>query len=247
MTRIEILAQEEEEGTLERHTGWEPEGGSGVYRRGLLVWRNFTRKYERCETLIFLDGQNLFEEVANGRAHWGAWRRFADWETPLLIIAVPSSKHRYEEYVGWSEAPGHFSKSGDKHAFFATHHVVDYAREIHPRSRLRGLVGASAGGVAALYAGWRYPGRVPAIGCLSAGRHYFHELLSLFDGPPADRVYLSCADRGMDAGFREQNVEFARALRARGCKVRLRQHRGDHSESSWGRRLPDLMKFMLDS
>lgn len=245
MSRVYVVS-ESEKSTLERHTTWEREGGTGVYRRRLLVWRNFHRKYEPCDLLLFLDGQNLFsgDSQVQGR-HWSAESRLENYDSPLLVVAVPASKRRYPEYIGWSQAPGHFSDSGERHALFLTQDVLNYARALHPRARLRGVVGASAGGVAALYAAWRCPGKIPAVACLSAGRHYFSELLDSFEGIPCPRVYLSCASRGMDAGFREQNREFAKRLRKRGAQVLLRLHQGDHSESTWGRRVPDVLRFLL--
>lgn len=244
-SRVQLL-NKSEQGTLERHTAWEPAGGSGVYRRGLLVWRNFHRKYEPCDVLVFLDGQNLFLETAAGAPQaWAAASRFSRRDEALLVVAVPATRKRYQEYVGWSHAPGHYSASGQAHAHFLTHELLDYIRLLHPRSRLKGLAGASAGGVAALYAAWMNPGKFPAVACLSAGRHYFDELLESFPGVPAPRTYLSCASRGMDAGFRAQNQRFAKTLRRRGGDVLLRLHRGDHSERTWGRRLPDLLRFFL--
>lgn len=171
--------------------------------------------------------------------------RFHKWERPLLVVGVPASKRRYPEYVGWSFEPGHFSKSGARHADFLVHAVLPYIKSRFSRARLKGLIGASAGGVAALYTGWRYPRRFPMIGCLSAGRHYFGELLSQFEGLPAERIYLSCGDQGMDAGFLPDSKMFAAQLKQRGAELQTRWHRGDHSEPVWSRRIPDLLRFSL--
>jgi enterochelin esterase-like enzyme len=212
-----------------------------------MLWRNFTRSNRRCNLLIFLDGQNLFETNHSGNnPHWSAERQFNKCSEPLLVVAVPASARRYPEYVGWSHEPGHYSPAGDSHADFLVNGVLPYLLTLYPNARVRALVGASAGGVASLYTGWLYPGVFPGVGCLSAGRHYFEELLEMFDGTPAPKVYLSCGNRGMDAAFQEPNRELARALRARGgCEVKLRLHQGDHSEPVWSRRLPDLLNFFL--
>jgi enterochelin esterase-like enzyme len=208
------------------------------------LWRNFARANRRCNLLIFLDGQNLFATDHEGRnPHWSAEKHFSQCGEPLLAVAVPASRRRYPEYVGWSQE--HYHPAGPSHADFLVHSVLPYLQSLYPNARLRALIGASAGGVAALYTGWSHPGVFPGIGCLSAGRHYFEELLEMFDGAPAPKVYLSCGDRGMDAGFQEHNRELARALKARGCQVRLRMHKGDHSEPVWSRRLPDLLRFFL--
>lgn len=244
VSRISLYSEAAHGGILERHTDWEPSGGSGVYRRRLVLWRNFTRCNRRCQLLIFLDGQNLFEtEHAGPNPHWSAEKHLSTVEEPLLVAAVPASRRRYPEYVGWSEE--HYSPAGPSHAEFLVHCVLPYLTSLYPNAKLRGLVGASAGGVAALYTGWCYPKLFPGIGCLSAGRHYFGELLSRFDGIPAPKVYVSCGNRGMDTAFQKANRDLARALRSRGAEVRLRLHQGDHSEPVWSRRLPDLLNFLL--
>ena len=234
-------------GLLERHSRWEPDGGTGVYRRGLFMWRNFGGRWTPCDLLIFLDGQNLFSTIQPEAARaWNGEKHFSTWEKPLLVVGVPASKRRYPEYIGWSNEPGHFSPSGERHADFLTQWVVPYIKEQFPRARLKGLIGASAGGVAALYTGWLYPKMFPAIACLSAGRHYFGELLEMFDGLPAPRLYLSCGNRGMDREFLEVNKQFAAALRKRRPKeLRCRWHQGEHIEEVWSRRIPDLLKFTL--
>lgn len=238
---------DEELGYLERHSQWEPEGGTGVYRRSLYLWKNFSSRSKPCDLLIFLDGQHLFSQAAESELAptWDAERRLSQWEEPLLVVGVPASIRRYPEYIGWSKEPGHFSPTGDRHATFLVEFVVPYIKSLYPRARVKGLIGASAGGVAALYTGWLYPRAFRSIACLSAGRHYFSELLERFERRPAKQIYLSCGDRGMDRDFLLQNKQFASQLKARGALVRNRWHRGDHSEKVWGRRLPDLLDFTL--
>lgn len=239
---------DDELGYLEKHSQWEPEGGTGVYRRSLLVWKNFTRRWTPCDVLLFLDGQHLFgaARTSERAPTWNAENKLAKWESPLVVVGIPASTRRYPEYIGWSTEPGHFSSSGDHHAGFLVDFVLPYIKSLYPRVRFKGLIGASAGGVAALYTGWLYPKVFPTIGCLSAGRHYFTELLDRFEGLPSPNIYLSCGDRGMDREFLLPNKAFASELRNRGARVRARWHRGDHSEPVWARRLPDLLDFFLN-
>ena len=237
-----------EDGVLERHTGWEPPGGSGVYRRSLWIWKNFTSRETPCYALVFLDGQNLFEGAPREVPyHWSAETRLAQWTKPLLVVGVPASARRYPEYIGWSCEPGHFSPSGKKHAHFLSHELLFYIKQRYPNAQMKGLIGASAGGVAALYTAWLFPKIFPGVACLSAGRHYFSELLLRFPGVPAPKVYVSCGDSGMDRDFLSESKKFAKALKARnGLKLKTRWHRGDHSERVWGRRLPELLGFFLE-
>lgn len=245
MSRIVAYSQVADGGILERHTDWEPSGGTGVYRRRLMLWRNFSGKHRACDLLLFLDGQHFFEAGHSGpQPSWRAEHTLSQWPKPLLVVAIPASRKRYPEYVGWSHE--HYHPTGERHAAFLAQAVLPYLQHLYPKARLRALIGASAGGVAALYAGWRWPGLYPGIGCLSAGRHYFQELLDRFEGLPAPRIYLSCGDRGMDRDFIALNRDLARALQERGADLRLRLHQGDHSEPVWSRRLPDLLRFFLE-
>ncbi len=245
MHRIVTLVSQGTE-SLEHHTGWEPPGGSGVYRRRLLLWRNFTNRRRRCKILLVLDGQAFFAfGQPESRQHWRAEERLKKCSSPLVVCAIPASQKRYEEYVGWSLEPGHYSPSGARHAQFLVEAVLPYLTTYFPRAELSGLIGSSAGGVAALYAGWSNPSVYPALACLSAGRHYFRELLNRFEGLPAPRVYLSCGDRGMDRGFVQENKFFANRLKARGCEVTLHLHQGEHCETVWGRRIPSLLNHFL--
>lgn len=233
-------------GIVERHTDWEPEGGSGVYRRRLMLWRNFRRSNRKCSLLLFLDGQNLLETGHQGSSpSWSAEHYFSKCSKPLLVAAIPASCHRYPEYVGWSNE--HYSATGAKHASFIVRAVIPYLHSIYPNAMLKALVGSSAGGVAALYTAWSYPRVFPGVACLSAGRHYFSELLARFEGLPAPKIYLSCGNQGMDFDFQQANQEFASALKARGALLKLYLHQGDHSEPVWSRRLPSILKFFIDS
>ncbi len=233
---------------LEQHTKWEPPGGSGVYRRRLLVWSNVLDRRRCCRILVCLDGQNVFAFGKSlGEPHWSGEEQLSKYAPPNTVFcAFPASSRRYQEYVGWSLEPGHYSPSGERHAEAVMSSLLPYLLRRFPRGRVCGLLGASAGGVAALYTGWRFPGRLPAVACLSAGRHYFGELLTRSPGLPSERIFLSCGDSGMDREFVEQNRWFAKKLRQRGAEVDLVLHRGEHTESVWGRRLPRLLERLLD-
>ena len=231
-------------GILERHTQWGAPRSTGLYNRRLLVWKNFQGKTSSCQVLVVLDGQNLFRNGPEQQfASWDGEDCFSMATEPLLVVAVPASRRRYQEYVGWSREPGHYSISGEKHAEFLVGSVLNYIERSYPESRLAGMIGASAGGVAALYTAWRYPHLFPALACLSAGRHYFQELLALFPKIPSQRIYLSCGDQGMDCEFILANAQFTQSLLARGGQVRLELHSGDHSETTWSARLPKVLRY----
>ncbi len=227
-------------GRLETHYGFEDQP-TGVLRRRLWVYR--PEKLGRQPPVVFfLDGQNAF-----GDDGWRAERAAAKLSRPCLLVGVSNTVRRYPEYIGWSEAEGHRDSVAERHAAYLVDMVVPYIESYYKTGKRRALAGASAGGVAALYTAWSHPGVFKTVASFSAGRHYYRELTRRFKGKPPFRLYLSCGDRGMDVELRPQTEQFARVVKARGGKFLLRLHRGDHSEATWARRMPDFLKYFLDS
>ncbi len=232
------------QGTLESHYGFERKA-PGILRRRVYVYQNRIDRRRKLPLVIVLDGQHLFEATAP-MVSWRAERACDARQTPFLLVGFPSSTQRYPEYIGWSQKEGHTFEAAQNFRIYLVKHLLPYLKKRYRVDPERVyLLGASAGGVAALYCAWRHPGVFEAVGCLSAGRHYYPELLRTFKKAPPFRLYLSCGDRGMDRGFRSQTRNFAKALTKRGADVRLKLHAGDHSERTWSRRLPRVLDFFL--
>lgn len=232
------------QGILEAHYGFETEA-PGILRRRIYVYQNRFDRRRKLPLVIALDGQHLFEATAP-MVSWRAESTCDNRKRPFLLVGFPSSTQRYPEYIGWSKKEGHTYPAAQAFRYYLVEQLLPYLAEYYRIDHDRVyLMGASAGGVAALYSAWRHPEVFDAVACLSAGRHYYLELLRTFKEPPPFRLYLSCGDRGMDRGFRPQTRNFARALTKRGAKVRLRLHSGDHSERTWARRLPGVLDFFL--
>lgn len=242
------------QGQVFQHFGFE-RGATGLVRRKLLVYVPPGYSLRRRYPVIYcLDGQNVFDLP---EAREGGWKLDRALERlirqqavpPAILVGVCHSRYRMREYVGWSQEPGHYHSNGDLHARYLVDTVKPFVESTYrTRSRLRAhsLVGASAGGVAALYTAWAHPGAFASVACMSAGRHYFRELLRRFDDQsPTFRLFLSCGDRGMDRAFRRATMVFYRAMRARGIQVGKRLHKGDHSERTWSRVAPWLLRFLL--
>lgn len=242
------------QGLIYQHYNFEDDK-TGLVRRRLLVYLppGYSRRL-RYPVIYFLDGQNVFDLPGAREGGWKmerAMERLLRQEVigPAIMVAVCNSRFRMREYVGWSEEPGHFHPNGALHARYLVETVKPYVESLYStRSRWtdHSLVGASAGGVAALYTAWSHPAVFYSVGCLSAGRHYFRELLQRFaDDEPTFRLFLSCGDRGMDRAFRRATMVFYRAMKRRGVEVSRRLHGGDHSERTWARVAPYLLRFLL--
>lgn len=243
------------EGSLWAHYGFE-NGPSGLRRRRLLVYLppgySEARRYP---VLYLLDGQNVFDQP---NARGGGWRinlamdrLLADRVIkPALIVAVCHSDQRLREYCGWSEDEAYEHRLGDIHADYLVETVkpfIDCNYPTRPGRAHTAIAGASAGGVASLYAALKHPKVFSKVGCMSAGRHFFKELLEKFPRPPTNlSVFLSCGTEGMDTEFLSLNRSFRQALVRRGLTTELRVGRDEaHDERAWSRMVYALLRFIL--
>lgn len=243
------------EGSLWAHYGFES-GPTGLRRRRVLVYLppGYSER-KRYPVVYLLDGQNVFDQPD---ARGGGWQinlamdRLLDEGIirPALLVAVCHSDQRLREYCGWSEDPDYEHRLGDLHAQFLVETVkpyIDATYPTRPGQSYTSVAGASAGGVAALYSALRYPKVFSKVGCMSAGRHFFRELMARFPRPPANlSVFLSCGTEGMDTEFLPLNRSFRQSLVRRGLKTELRVGRDEaHDEGAWSRMVYALLRFFL--
>lgn len=243
------------EGALWAHYGFE-NGPSGLRRRRVLVYLppgyNESRRYP---VLYLLDGQNVFDQP---NARGGGWkinlamdRLLAEKAIrPGILVAVCHSDQRLREYCGWSEDEAYEHRLGELHADYLVETIKPFIDRNYPTRPGRAntaIAGASAGGVAALYAALRHPRTYGRVGCMSAGRHFFRELLDKFPRLPTNlSIFLSCGTEGMDTEFLRLNRSFRQALVRRGVSTELRVGRDEaHDESAWSRMVYHLLRFTL--
>ncbi len=245
------------QGSLWAHYGFETEP-SGLRRRRLLVYLPpGYRETRRYPVLYLLDGQNVFDlETARG----GGWRINLAMDEllarkairPAILVAVCHSDQRLREYCGWSEDADYEHRLGDLHADYLVEQVKPFIDGNYPTRSGRAftsIAGASAGGVAALYAALKHPRVYSRVGCMSAGRHFFRELLDRFPSPSSHlSVFLSCGTEGMDTEFLPLNRSFRQSLVRRGLATELRVGRDEaHDEGAWSRMVFWLLPFCLTS
>jgi enterochelin esterase family protein len=172
-------------------------------------------------------------------------------EIPPLIVAMTQSPERLREYAG-----------DDRHGRFIAEELQPFMADHFPlidEPHARGLMGASFGGVAALHAAWRNPGR---FGCLllQSGSYAFsdigrHQRGPVFDpvvkfmnefrerpGKPADRIYMTC---GIYESLIYENRSLLPRLQAQGIEVNFEEARDAHNWENWRDRLRNGLSWLF--
>ena len=171
-------------------------------------------------------------------------------EIPPMLVAFTQSDDRLREYAG-----------DEHHASFVAEDLLGYMDATYPLrddAAARGVMGASFGGVAALHAGWRFPGRFGSL-LLQSGSFAFsdlgrHQRGPVFDpvvrfmngfreapGKPADRIYMSC---GIYESLIYENRSILPTLQAHGIDVRFEEARDAHNWENWRDRLRNGLSWL---
>ncbi len=172
-------------------------------------------------------------------------------EVAPLIVALTNPRDRLAEY------PDH-----PAHARFLTEELVPRLEAefpLHQEPSMRGLMGASFGGVAALSCAWRYPDTYGRL-LLQSGSFAFtdigpHRRGPTFDpvvkfvnafrdqpGRPSERVYVSC---GMYESLIYENRSLVPLLQESGMEVRYEEARDGHNWENWRDRLRRGLSFLF--
>ncbi len=114
--------------------------------------------------------------------------------------------------------------------------------DIEKNSGAYGVLGASMGGLMALYTGMRYPqvfGHV--ISQSGAFRHFIHNekllyrhLIDTFPTPPSLKIWMDC---GVTEWLIQANRDTSQLLKEKGWDVTYREFNGGHTNRMWGNML----------
>ena len=209
---------------------------------------------------IFLlhDGQNLFPsrpEAIGGSWHAGAAVDLVTNEGAIPPIVLAGIDHagvgRLEEF-----APPALGRRSGARAYADA--IVDavlpgLARDFHVRRDRDGLGigGSSMGGLVSLWIASTRPDRFSRVLAMSPSvwwnRRAILRVLKRRPIDPSTRVWV---DAGVKEGARvtrdaEAVVDLLHAQGARRATY-VEDPEGDHSESSWARRLPDALRFLWE-
>lgn len=214
------------------------------------------RADRRYPVLYMQDGQNLFEpERAFGGISWrideAANRAIGDRKAkPMIIAGIDhAGEGRIEEYTPTRDESRNAGGGADTYAQFVLDQVKPAIDERYRTNGEAATGGSSLGGLVALYLALRHPGVFSSAAVMSPSIWWHDQsVLRFVDPVEGNRPRL-----WIDIGGREgaEAVAGARALRER-LQARgwsdfhyEEDRRADHSERSWGKRIPRVLEFLF--
>jgi enterochelin esterase-like enzyme len=228
--------------------------GAGLAARRLRLYVPHGHEPERASPLLVMfDGQNVFDDAGSFAGGWHLHRaieRLARRRVRPLVLAVDHGGHERVHELSPFEARGSRGQA-DVLLGWLIERVLPEVRRRHmviegPAGLAVG--GSSLGGLAALYAHFRYPeifgGALAMSPSLWLGGARFLEWVRGVGVPWTTRIYL---DAGANEGGMLRLAEaLSRELGAKGLGDRLlfkADPKGGHSERHWRRRLPAALRF----
>jgi len=213
----------------------------------------------RYPVLFMQDGNNCLASDPFGHGGWqidAVSRGLIERGTmaPTLLVLIPNSASRREEYVPGAGSPGGPSAQG--YLDFVAKDVMsvvetNYRARRDPASR--GIGGSSFGALISFYAAWTRPDLFGFVLAMSVG-HAFDLGVLVRSTPvkPLLRIYLdsgSTGHHGSDDGM-QRTAQLRDNLIAAGFVAGVdllhQVGQGDgHNEEAWRRRLPQALAFLL--
>lgn len=218
------------------------------------------RTDERFPVLYMHDGQNLFDDVMAFDKEWGV----DEISTELalqenlrhIVVGIPNvGVGRLHEYSPWEDDFRRSRGFGERYVRFIIQTVkplIDKQYRTKPEREFTGICGSSLGGLISLYAGMTRTDKFAFAACLSptlnvAGGRIM-KLAQTYRGDT--RFWIDYGDREFGGNRQLSNQmieavnECVRLLRINGVPARsLIDPQGEHNESSWRRRFPDILKW----
>ena len=243
-----------------RFVTWGPLEVPGFPSRHVRIYVPSDHRADGTRPGLFLfDGQNVFGDEGSFAGGW--WAHAAvdalprkGRVAPVVVGIDNGGEARLGELSAWDVA----GQKGRAEQFLAWVVGTVVARAREEFGLRQGPVGAviggsSMGGLAALWAHFRYPqvfggvlGLSPALWV--ARRAIFGDL-DHRRTPPISRVYLDCGGREGGGRMLPLVERMAKKLAARGYpegQLMWRPDaRGSHNETAWRRRLPKALRFMF--
>jgi predicted alpha/beta superfamily hydrolase len=244
-------------------------------RRDILVYLppSYHQSTRRYPVIYMQDGQNLFDDATSYAGEWGVdeTMELLGLEDGLeaIIVGIPNAGiHRLDEYTPFRD-PRLGGGRGDAYLDYLCETVkplVDRDFRTLPDRRRTGILGSSLGGLISLYAFFERPAVFGFAGVMSpslwfAGEAIFNYVASAVYVP--GKLYLDAGTReyGEELSHRAHRASasrryYASVRRMKGLLVRkgyrplrdlmhVEEKWAGHSESSWARRLPPALRFLL--
>jgi len=232
---------------------------------------SYSGSRHRYPVVYISDGQNLSDPETAFAGTWELERglaRLADRGIEAIVVGVHNTPARLAEYSPFPDLR-HGGGEADAYLAFLADTLkprVDRLFRTRPERESTSILGSSMGGLASVYAYFRYPRAFGNAGVMSPSIWFGQGRVIDFireARTPRGRIYLDVgtnegAGTLRDArrlgrllvrkGFRRHRVvKFPGSRRAaeRPTLKYLEQPGGRHAESNWAERLPGALEFLL--
>ena len=221
----------------------------------VLLPRNYAQDTSRRFPVIYLkDGQNLFDSGTASSRHWKLSEFMA--RQPLkrqaILVGIDhGGLDRAHEYAPFRR--GKNGGQGDAYLQFIAHTLkpfIDQHYRTWAHREATGIVGASLGGLIALYAGLRYGHVFGKVGALSPSLWFNPQLIGLSEksGGQKSQIYVSGSKtemRGMEATLEKTYWSLKNSGYSDEQIRVVARDRGRHSETFWAREFKPMYEWLF--
>lgn len=228
----------------------------------------------RYPVIYMQDGQNLFDNATSYAGEWGVDETMEELGRgeglEAIIVGIPNAGiHRLDEYSPFKDRRLGGGRGNDYLGFLIDiiKPQIDHEFRTMPRPKHTGIMGSSMGGLISLYAFFEYSTIFGFAGVMSPSLWFADE--AIFDYiDSADyhpgKIYLDAGTREYGESHNSGRLHRAAASRRYYASVRrlkamlvrkgyrpmrdimhVEEKWAGHSETSWARRLPPAMRFLL--
>jgi len=246
-------------------------------RRNILVYLppSYHHNNKRYAVLYMHDGQNLFDNATSYAGEWGVDETMEKLSREegleAIVVGIPNiGEMRMEEYSPFKDE-AHGGGLGNQYLAFIVNTlkpIIDRDFRTLPGKRYTGIMGSSMGGLISLYAFFRYPDFFGFAGVMSPsfwvskGAFFRYAEAVPFN---SGKIYIDVGTRELGDSAEEMQMQrtlsrryyatvrrMKRLLVKKGYRpvhdlLHIEEKWADHSESSWARRLPDAIRFFLQT
>jgi enterochelin esterase-like enzyme len=217
-------------------------------------------RHERPVLYLF-DGQNSWTDWGSYAGGWYAHEAAEKlvgsrtFLAPVVVGLEHGGDQRIDELSPWEMTPG---RGGRAEHFFdwVVHHFMPHVQHTFglPGGALHTVVGGSSmGGLAALWAHYRYSyaigGAIAMSPAFAVGGKALFPFVESHSKPLISRVYIDCGGREGAGRMLAVAEEMHHVLERKGYPEGGLMWRPDldagHNEKAWRRRLPKALRFMF--
>jgi len=234
----------------------------------------YSRADRRYPVIYMQDGQNLFDNDTSYAGEWGVdetMEMLAHSEgLEAIIVGIPNMGiHRIDEYGPFRDRRLGGGRGDDYLRFLVQtlKPAIDKQFRTLPGRRHTGLMGSSLGGLISLYGFFQFPAVFGFTGVMSPSLWFAGEAIyDYIEAAPyyPGKIYLDAGTRELGESANSGRLHratasrryYASVRRMKGILVRkgyrplrdllhVEEKWATHSESSWARRLPPALRFLL--